>query len=1000
MRRPVATYRVQLRPGLGFRQAKDLANYLHRLGVSDLYTSPILKASPGSTHGYDVTDPNELNPELGTRTELDQLAAKLKEKGMGLLLDFVPNHVAIGHHNPFWLDVLENGPSSIYAHFFDIDWNPIKEELKNQVLVPVLGDQYGAVLERGELSLSFEQGGFQIHYFDFSFPVAPRQYALILNYRIEELRKILPEEDVHFEDLLSIIVALSNLPSRHETSTEKIAERNREKEAIKRRIAALCDSCPAIHKFINNNVRIWNGIPGKPESFDLLDNLLRRQAYRLAYWRVAAEEINYRRFFDINELAAICMEDPRVLQRTHSLVFQLVEQGKVTGLRIDHPDGLYEPVQYFARLQEEFMVSLSRSIFFQEQPWRRAGEWEVIEPILRSQLQAKETEGRNSIFFRPFPVIVEKILARNEKMPENWPVDGTTGYDFMNLLHGLFIDERNAQVLDGIYAKFTGLDLDYAELVYQKRLEIMKDSMSSEVNVLARQLSQISEYDRRTRDFTLNSLRRALVEIIACFPVYRTYITLRSRFPDEHDRHYWEAAVRKAKQKNRAMNVSIFYFLKNILVGHIDDRVSEEAQKLRRQFVLRLQQFTAPVMAKAVEDTVFYIYNRLVSLNEVGGQPDVIGTSLETFHSANKERAEKWSTSLSASSTHDTKRSEDVRTRIHILSEIPGEWKRRLAIWSRLNRRFRSAVGEAWAPDRNEEYLLYQILAGTWPTEFDTNEWAVYRERMISYMQKAIKEAKINTSWVNPNELWEKAVSHFVFNILHHKHSERFIKDFTDFASRIAHVGALHSLSQVILKTASPGICDIYQGTELWDDSLVDPDNRRPINFLNRDQLLQEIDSAISMPENERKSLCRNWLENFKDGRIKLFFTSQALRLRRQFPRLFRDGQYFGLTVEGEQKRHIVAFIRKNSCEILLAVTPRRIATMLDRMGTLVEAKTWGDTMIIVPNDFHNVNLINIFTGEKFMTSSYHGAPIIWLRDIFTSVPYVLAVDEQSLSHT
>jgi (1->4)-alpha-D-glucan 1-alpha-D-glucosylmutase len=458
--------------------------------------------------------------------------------------------------------------------------------------------------------------------------------------------------------------------------------------------------------------------------------------------------------------------------------------------------------------------------------------------------------------------------------------------------------------------------------------------------------------------------------------------------------------VRKAKQKNRAMNVSIFYFLKDILIGHIDDRVSEEAQKQRRQFVLRLQQFTAPVMAKAVEDTVFYIYNRLVSLNEVGGQPDIIGTTLEAFHSANKERAEKWSTSLSASSTHDTKRSEDVRTRIHILSEIPGEWKRRLAIWSRLNHRFRSIVGETWAPDRNEEYLLYQILAGTWPTEFDDNEWTVYRERIMSYMQKAIKEAKINTSWVNPNELWEKAVSHFVFNILHHKHSERFIKDFTDFANRITHVGALHSLSQVILKIASPGICDIYQGTELWDDSLVDPDNRRQINFLNRDRLLQEIDNAMSMPGNERKALCRNWLENFKDGRIKLFFTSQSLRLRRQFPRLFRDSQYIGLTVEGEQKSHIVAFIRKNSCETLLVVTPRRIATMLDRMGTLVEEKTWGDTMIIVPNEFYNVSLINIFTGEKFMTHSYHGASIIWIREVFTSVPYVLAVDEQSLIGT
>ncbi|MFN7131721.1 MAG: malto-oligosyltrehalose synthase, partial [Myxococcales bacterium] len=563
MRRPVSTYRVQLNKAFGFEAAAALVPYLKSLGITDLYASPYLKAAPGSTHGYDVVDHNTLNPELGGAEGHRVLLEALRAHGMGHILDFVPNHMAIGSENPIWMDVLENGPSSIYAPFFDIDWKPIKEELENRVLVPILGDQYGAVLERGELKLTFENGGFGISYWDHRFPVAPRQYTHLLRYRLPELEKTLGADSVHLADYLSILTSLEKMPPRTETDPARIAERHREKEVVKRRLAALCDVCPEVKAFIDENVRIYNGEPGDPRSFDLLDNLLREQAYRLAYWRVAAEEINYRRFFDVNSLAAIRMEDPRVLRHSHLLVFELIARGELNGLRIDHPDGLHSPTEYFRALQQEFVVQSCRRLHRQ----KRAGmpeealeeEWRALEPVLRARQAQEAAQGRDSPLYRPLYVVVEKILALEEKPPQSWPVHGTTGYDFMTLLNGLFVDRESARAMSDVFVRFTGEKLDFEELVYQKKRLIMSDSMSSEINVLARQLNRISELDRRTRDFTLNSLKRALIEVIACFPVYRTYVSENGEPPDERDRHWVEKAVARARRRNPTLNSSIFH---------------------------------------------------------------------------------------------------------------------------------------------------------------------------------------------------------------------------------------------------------------------------------------------------------------------------------------------------------------------------------------------------------------------------------------------------------
>ena len=667
---PAATYRLQFNSRFTFADARRLLPYLDTLGVSDVYASSYLGAKPGSMHGYDITDHGTLNPEIGTAEEYDRFVAELQARGMGQILDVVPNHMGIAAgSNPWWNDVLENGPSSPYAEFFDVDWDPVKRQLANKVLLPILGDQYGRVLENQELVLTYADGTFGLQYYDTRLPIDPRSATQILSYRLEALADALGEADLYLQEYYSIITALTNLPARTERAPERIRERLREKEVIRRRLARLAEACPPIHGSIEETVRIFNGKRGDPRSFDLLDRLLDDQAYRLAYWRVAAEEINYRRFFDINELAAIRMETPAVFRETHRLLLRLVAEGKVTGLRLDHPDGLFDPPRYFHTLQRERTLQAIRSGGAPDEA--AAPDTEAAAVRVGEAFDRRCQPDPTRVGCRPLYLLAEKILSRGERLPVHWAIHGTTGYEFLALVNGLFVDAKHERAMSAVYAAVTGQRTPFADLVYESKQLLLRVSMSSELNVLGHALDRLSERDRHSRDFTLNSLTHALREVIACFPVYRTYIDGRSPEVSLQDRACVEVAVAFAKRRNPTTNVSIFDFVRDTLLLRYPENADATYRRDQLAFVQKFQQLTSPVTAKGVEDTAFYRYHRLVSLNEVGGEPDRFGVSVDEFHRQCLVRLEKWPASLSATSTHDTKRSEDVRARIHVLSEIP-----------------------------------------------------------------------------------------------------------------------------------------------------------------------------------------------------------------------------------------------------------------------------------------------------------------------------------------
>ena len=956
-RKPGATYRVQLHKGFDFDAAAAIARYLADLGITDFYTSPYLKSGPGSMHGYDVLDHQQINPELGGEEGHARLMKAIREAGLGHLLDIVPNHMGIGSGNLLWRDVLENGPSAQAARFFDVEWHPVKEELADKVLVPVLGDRYGAVLERGEIKLVLTEGGaFEIHYFGNVFPVNPRSYVQILGYRIEDLEKLL-DGDVALDDLKSIITALQNMPTRREIDPAKMEERRREKEVAKRRVAHHCEKNTRIRAHLEENVRIFNGTPGKPRTFDLLDKLLAAQAYRLAHWRVSSEEINYRRFFDINSLAAIRVEDPVVFEEAHRLPMRLLAEGKVTGLRVDHPDGLAYPTHYFRLLQDARAVQLARAL-------AESRGLDFDEPVLREELSKRVAP--DGPFWRPLYVVAEKILGRTERLPARWAVAGTTGYDYLNSVNGIFVDRSAEEALEKIYARFIGRAIDFDDLLYEKKKLILYTALASEMNLLARQLNRISEGNRWTRDFTLYALRAGLIELVACFPVYRTYIGENESAVDERDRGYILQAVASAKRRNPAENGSIYDFVADILLQKFAAYVEESERPAQKAFAVKLQQVLGPVMAKGCEDTAFYVYNRLVSLNEVGGEPQHFGGTVEAFHEANQVRARDWPGSLLATSTHDTKRGEDTRARIDAISELTGDWRKMLTTLARTTEPLRREVDGRKAPDRNEQVLLLQTLAGVWPCAAGLparEELMQLRDRVHEYLFKAAKEAKVNTSWIQEDARWEEALRAYVEGLFELPARHPFWKAFLPFARRVGEVGLHNSLAQCVLKLASPGVPDIYQGCELWDLTLVDPDNRRPIDFDLRRRTLEEIRSS----KLAQAELARSLYESWEDGRIKLHVTQAALGLRRKFPKLFSEGSYVPLQVSGPRAANICAFARVHEGRFAIAVVPRLVAGLLE--GPKLPARAFEGTTIEAPT----------------------GAP---LRDVLTGEQRSLAVDE------
>jgi (1->4)-alpha-D-glucan 1-alpha-D-glucosylmutase len=862
---PRATYRLQFHKEFGFRDAAALAPYFARLGVSHIYASPYLKARPGSTHGYDIVDHGQLNPELGGETAFDEMVTAFRDNGLGQILDFVPNHMGVGGaDNPWWLDVLEWGPQSEYADWFDIDWEPDRRYLEGKLLVPFLGDQYGAVLESGQLTLRFdpETGGFAVYAYDtHKLPICPLHYQRVLGDEHPELERLGD--------------AFSGLPQWR----PRIARRAKD---LQTELGGLARRRSDVAQAVQTAVDRINGQPGRLATWLRLDALIQDQYWRAAHFRVAADDINYRRFFNINELAGLRMELPELFDQAHRLAYDFLREGVLDGLRIDHIDGLLDPKGYLLRLREKAP--------------------------------------------RSFYLVVEKILARHEVLREDWPVEGTTGYEFVNLALGLLVDPLGEEGFTQFFRAFTGEHDSFDETVRACKIRTMLNEMASELNVLARDAARIARQNPRTADFTRNILQRALKEIVACFPVYRTYIDGLAD-PTEADRRDIDWAVAQARRNETDVDPSVFDFLRPLLTT---DLVAEPRSGFSRQsvirFAMRLQQYSGPVMAKSLEDTAFYRYNRFVALNEVGGHPDHFGVTLAAFHRANIQRAEHWPHAMLCTSTHDTKRGEDVRARLAVLSELPEEWARQVQAWSRILRARRGDVEGTARPDHNDEYLLYQLLLGAWPAELtgvetlDPEKMRSFTERIEGVMVKSMREAHLRSSWASPDIAYEEAMLGFVRDALEISRPNAFLSAFLPFEEKIARLGIRNSLVQTTLKLTLPGMPDIYQGAELWDLSLVDPDNRRPVDYRPRIELLEQVSALL---ECNRPAAILDMLENWRDGRVKLAVILTLLGYRRDRPELFANGRYEPLIATGSRADQICAFVRCHEGAALLVTSAR-----------------------------------------------------------------------------
>ncbi len=917
---PRATYRVQLHKGFRFSDAMDIVPYLDALGISHLYTSPYLRARAGSTHGYDIIDHSALNPEIGDDNDFEQLCASLSRHGMHQLIDIVPNHMGVLQaDNAWWLDVLESGPASVHAETFDIEWNPPAPELSGQVLLAVLGDHYGKVLEAGELKLSFDAsaGEFWIHYHDHRFPIDPRHYADIM----AVVPAPVPTDESASEEVpivQSLLHALASLPPRGDLSAEQRAVRHRDKALHKKRLAQLAGRFNWLGLWADACLSVMNGTPGDATSFDPLDALIKQQAYRLAFWRVAGDDINYRRFFDINTLAAVRMERETVFEATHHTIFEWLRARKVSGLRIDHPDGLCDPQAYFTRLQSRYLSTMKSADELDETP--------------------------KALF-----LAVEKILADHERLPPDWPVHGGTGYRFSNLVNGLFVDGEHEEHFDRLYADFIGHKLVFDDVLHQAKLDIIATSLSSDLEVLTEALHRIALGDRRTCDFTRNRLRVALRAVAAAFPVYRTYIGERG-FSDA-DRQHIDWATASAKRRSRASEVSVIDYLRDIMLGAPTEPDPDRRQAMLN-LVYRWQQFTAPVMAKSMEDTAFYRYHRLASLNDVGGDPRHFGLSVNAFHAANQHRARFTPHNMLATSTHDTKRSEDVRTRIDVLSEMPEVWQGAIERWQAMNHKRTSRIEGVLAPTRNDEYLLYQTLVGVWPLEPVTSQsLAEVWQRVQAYMLKAVREAKEQTSWVNPNQAYEDALARFIDALLGQLEPNPFLKDLQSLVDQIAPFGALNSLGLVAFKLTAPGVPDIYQGSETWNFSLVDPDNRRPVDFKALQARHAQVQSLFAGGQADERSL-QHLRDHWRDGGPKMLFTWRLLQLRARHPELFSRGAYQALPVLGSAARHVVAYARALDGQQCITVVSRLLYSLTQGDHKALSGPgCWSGTRVALPVD-------------------------------------------------
>jgi (1->4)-alpha-D-glucan 1-alpha-D-glucosylmutase len=974
---PVSTYRVQMHKDFPFANAQAIAGYLKQLGIGDFYSSPIFEARPGSMHGYDVTRHDRLNPELGGEEGFKSFSAELKKQGLGLLLDIVPNHMGVGNDSIWWQDVLENGHASRYSEYFDIDWKPLKPALRNKLLLPILGDQYGTELESKHIQVSVEDGRPLVHYYDHTMPVAPR--TLHLMFPREGGADPAPP---WFRELLQRI---DQLPP-HETSEDGL--RGQRQAELAELLPQLRDALRSaeLQPVIEYALETINGIEGDPHSFDRLHQLLDTQPYRLASWRTSAEEINYRRFFDVNDLVGLRMENPEVFAATHCLIRELIASHRVTGLRIDHCDGMFNPRQYLIRLQLLYLASQCAGGTAQQETAANGIERSVLDPVRGYDW----SQSQGSLY-----TVVEKILEPREYLPSQWPVRGTSGYDFVYLANGIFIQSANEQKFNVLYSRILGHPADPDEIIYRSKLQVMQTALASEVYALTNLLSRIASSNRKARDFTDNILETVLRETIAAFPVYRTYIDDRGEY-GERDVAFLRFAVARAKRLNPDVDASAFDFLREtLLLQNSSPSAKRKPDPRILYFALKFQQLTGPVMAKGVEDTTFYVYTRFLSSNEVGGSAKSFGISLETLHQSNQERLKHSPDTMLTTSTHDTKRSEDVRNRLNVLSELPQVWSAGVRRWQRMNAKFKRKLDDGRiAPDNNEEYLLYQTILGAWPWQMEgKQDRESYASRIKEYSSKALSEAKVNLSWINPDPEYMKAVHAFLDAILvpgARGKETPFVASLSKLLPQLQLFGAVNSLAQVVLKTTVPGIPDFYQGNELWELNLVDPDNRRPVDYQQRAGYL---DALRDLADREGPAaVCREVLGNLGDGRAKLWTTHCALQLRTREHALFRHGEYTPLEVAGDHQENVIAFLRRDpaSQKSLVAVLPRFACTLMRGKVELPLGSAWGNDQLRMPVTA-GTHYFNVFSGESVTVPEQQSLP---MNALLATYPVALLISE------
>jgi len=940
---PTATYRLQFNKDFTFQNACAILDYLCELGISDIYASPILTSRRGSGHGYDVTDPTRIDADLGSEADFEAFQQELQNHDMGLLLDIVPNHMAASNENPWWMDVLANGPESPFASYFDIDWHPPSQNMENKILLPVLGRPFGEVLDGRELKLTYEDGRFFVKYFESLFPLAPKSYCQLLQHRIDSLKILLGEASEQFQDYAGIISALSAFSERNATSHLSAADRHSNFEAVRERLWHLLSESSVIAAFVDSNLGDYNGKEGDSGSLGNLESLLGEQYYALAYWQNVNDTINYRRFFTITDLVGMRVEDPLVFDATHSLMLRLMPKGVFVGMRVDHIDGLRDPLAYLRRLQERITSAESR---------------------------AEAAHGY---------VLVEKILARSERLPPDWPVSGTTGYDYLNYVNGIFVHPQGAKRIENIYSAFIGKTLKFEDVLLEKKNLVMNTLLAVEMRSLGRQLGELAGQDRYARDLSRRELTDALLEVTACLSVYRTYI--RNLDVPEDAKQFIGAALEAAGVHKPELNPDCFGFLRDVMMLLNPPHVHPAQREARLNFVMRWQQFTGPIVAKGLEDTALYVYHPLLSLNDVGGNPQPGGISLETFHEFIIRRQEHWPHTLNTTSTHDTKRAEDVRARINILSEAPEEWQNHLGQWAKENASHKFNVDGQLVPDANEEYFLYQTLLGAWPLNPAALPQLV--PRLQAYVVKATREAMVHTRWARPNLQHEEALTRFVDAVLNERVSKRFLIDFRSFQEQVAFYGMLNSLGQTLLKITCPGVPDFYQGAELWDYRLVDPDNRGPVDFAERIALLARMKAT---GKNESIEVVQELVRKWTDGSIKLYCIWKALAFRKKNAALFSDGQFEPVTATGGRAENVLGFLRKQERNWALIIVPRWLGKTNAQFAWNGKDSYWDDTHIRLSPDAPDA-WRNIFTGEEIEVETRNDQRVLALHDLVGYFP-------------